>query len=107
MRGEGGSAAALSDQQENPCGRSKAARTNEGKRTFETPLEAAAYDEDGPSRVSSKRKSEILSVHEPYFTTARQRVQVLRPDFIPTAAIDEDAYRFHPAPRGMTPPHRA
>ena len=80
--------------------------TNEGRRTFQTILTAAAYDGNGPSRVPAKRKAEILGVHPRYFSTARQHARLLRPDISPTAAMDEGTYWFHPRSRrsDATPP---
>lgn len=81
-------------------------RTNEGRRTFQTLLTAVAYDGDGPSKVTAKRKSEIFGVHPEHLVAARRRVTALRPELPPLQAIDEKAYYFHPRTKrsDATPP---
>ncbi|CAB1097295.1 unnamed protein product [Ectocarpus sp. CCAP 1310/34] len=74
-------------------------RTNEGRRTFQTILTAAAFDgDDGdePSRVTSKRKAELLGVHPEHFVSANKRVARLRSDLAPEEALGEGAYWFQP-----------
>jgi hypothetical protein len=71
-------------------------RTNEGRRTFQTILTAAAFDGDGPSRISSKRKAELLGVHPEHFVSANKRVSRLRSDIAPAEAIGEGGYWFQP-----------
>lgn len=81
-------------------------RTNEGRRTFQTILTAVAHDEDGPSRVSIKRKAEILGVHPDHVAAAHQRAQSLQTELSPSAAMDQNAYWFHPRAKrsDVTPP---
>lgn len=71
-------------------------RTNEGRRTFQTLLTAVAFEGDGPSTVSSKRKAELLGVHRDHLASANKRVARLRPDLSPTEAMREGAYWFEP-----------
>lgn len=71
-------------------------RTNEGRRTFQTLLTAAAHGGDGDMKLSLKRKSEIVGVHPDHLTSARRRVQSLEPDTLPTEAMENGAYWFNP-----------
>ncbi|CAN0297780.1 unnamed protein product, partial [Hapterophycus canaliculatus] len=74
-------------------------RTNEGRRTSQTILTAAAFDgDDGdePSTVTSKRKAELLGVHPEHFVSANKRVARLRSDLAPEEALGEGAYWFQP-----------
>ena len=81
-------------------------RTNEGRRTFQTILTAAAFDGDGPSKVTAKRKAELLGVHPEHFVGANRRVTRLRSDLAPEEALAEGAYWFQPRGKrsDATPP---
>ena len=81
-------------------------RTNEGRRTFQTILTAAAIDGDGPSRVTAKRRAEHLGVHSEHLVGAKKRVRRLRSDLTPSLAMDEGAYWFQPRGKrsDTTPP---
>lgn len=70
-------------------------RSNDGRRNFQTLLTAAAYDGDGPSKITAKRKAEILGVHPDHFTAARQRAKILKPELSMASALDEGAYWYH------------
>ena len=71
-------------------------RTNEGTPTFQTILTAAAFDGDGPSKVTAKRKAELLGVHPEHFVGVNRRVARLRSDLAPEEALAEGAYGFQP-----------
>ena len=81
-------------------------RTNEGRRTFQTILTAAAFDGDGPSKVTAKRKAELLGVHPEHFVGANRRVARLRSDLAPEEALAEGPYWFQPRGKrsDATPP---
>ena len=81
-------------------------RTNEGRRTFQTIFTAAAFDRDGPSRVTAKRRAELLGVHPEHLVGAKERVRRLRSDLTPAQAMDEGDYWFQPRDKrsDATPP---
>lgn len=77
------------------------ARTNEGRRTWQTILTAAAYDVDeGPSTVPDYRKAEILGVTPAVYSAAKQRARSLQPALPPAEAIDNSVCWFSGGGRG-------
>lgn len=81
-------------------------RTNDGRGVLQTLITAAAFDGDGPVRVSSKRKAEILGIHPANLTAGRKRAKALRPDLPPAVAMDQGAFWFQPRAKRSdeTPP---